>query len=183
MAHWTKEVSGQEEPPVFTQTVVRDSELSACLAELQQAIRDGANFEAEELLLFFLAELLRRYSCPWMDAEREAHNEVAKACMFLEEHFEQSISLEQLCRHVGLSKSSLLRAFTREKGITPYRYLQTVRINRAKQLLEQGIQPTEAALATGFSDQSHFTRFFRMFIGTTPGTYQEMFSQKEKGGA
>lgn len=78
----------------------------------------------------------------------------------------------------GLSKSALLRAFTRTKGITPYRYLQTVRVEAAKKLLEQGSPLIDAALQTGFSDQSHFTRSFSMFIGMAPGLYRDIFKDK-----
>ena len=46
----------------------------------------------------------------------------------MEENLDKPVSLEQICRHTGLGKSTLLRAFTREKGITPYRYLETLRI-------------------------------------------------------
>ncbi len=83
----------------------------------------------------------------------------------MSEHFAEHITLEELCKRSGLSKSTLLRAFTKSKGITPYRYLQTVRISKAKELLEQGVSPVDAAIQTGFSDQSHFSSFFHMFIG------------------
>jgi transcriptional regulator GlxA family with amidase domain len=99
----------------------------------------------------------------------------------MEEHFAQRIGLEQICRHVGLSKSTLLRAFTKSKGVTPYSYLENIRIGRAKKLLEQGALPVEAALQTGFSDQSHFANFFSRFIGLTPGVYREIFLEKEDG--
>ena len=95
-------------------------------------------------------------------------------------HFSEHISLEQLCEYSGLSKSTLLRAFTKSKGVTPYRYLQTIRINEAKKLLETGMSPLDAAMMTGFSDQSHFTSFFNMFIGLTPGAYREMFLSKKQ---
>jgi len=50
-----------------------------------------------------------------------------------------------------------------------------VRINQAKQLLEKGLEPLETAYQTGFSDQSHFTNFFKQFIGITPKQYQKIF--------
>ena len=98
----------------------------------------------------------------------------------MEQHYAERIDLEQLCRCAGLSKSTLLRAFTRSKGITPYRYLENIRISKAKTLLEQGIPPLTAALQTGFSDQSHFSNYFIRFIGLTPGVYQASF--KDTGG-
>ena len=70
--------------------------------------------------------------------------------------------------------------FTKEKGITPYRYLETIRINKAKKMLEQGVSPIETAILTGFSDQSHFTNYFNDFIGIAPGIYRNIFVQKDE---
>ena len=98
----------------------------------------------------------------------------------MSEHFAEHITLEELCKRSGLSKSTLLRAFTKSKGITPYRYLQTVRISKAKELLEQGVSPVDAAIQTGFSDQSHFSSFFHMFIGFSPAAYRRIFKEGGK---
>lgn len=73
--------------------------------------------------------------------------------------------MEDICAAAHLTKSTLLRAFTREMGITPYRFLENLRINRARAFLEQGDMPAEAAVKAGFSDQSHFSSFFTMFTG------------------
>ena len=89
------------------------------------------------------------------------------------------IYLDQICHLEGLSKSTLLRAFTKSKGVTPYSYLQNIRIGEAKKLLEQGLPPVEEALQTGFSDQSHFTNYFNRYIGLAPGVYREIFLMKE----
>lgn len=97
----------------------------------------------------------------------------------MEQHYTERIYLDQICRCVGLSKSTLLRAFTRSKGVTPYRYLENIRISKAKKLLEEGALPVEAALQTGFSDQSHFTNYFDQFIGISPGVYREIFFDKD----
>ncbi|MCI9591965.1 MAG: AraC family transcriptional regulator, partial [Lachnospiraceae bacterium] len=75
-----------------------------------------------------------------------------------------------------------IRAFTKSKGITPYRYLETIRINEAKKLLSKGVSPLDAAIRTGFSDQSHFTNYFTSFIGLAPGVYREIFFEKNKDG-
>ncbi|MEC3794407.1 helix-turn-helix transcriptional regulator, partial [Clostridioides difficile] len=75
----------------------------------------------------------------------------------------------------GMNKYSLLRNFTKLKGITPYRYLENIRVNKAKKLLEKGVEPIDAAIQTGFVDQSHFTNFFKNFIGLTPKQYQNIF--------
>ena len=54
----------------------------------------------------------------------------------------------------GAQQINFAAAFTKSKGVTPYSYLQNIRIGEAKKLLEQGLPPVEAALQTGFSDQS-----------------------------
>ncbi len=106
--------------------------------------------------------------------------EIERACAFMAENFAERITLEELCRCSGMSKSTLLRAFTKEKGVTPYRYLQSVRIGEAKKLLERGVSPSDAALQTGFSDQSHFSNFFSMFIGLSPAAYGRIFKGNGK---
>lgn len=59
---------------------------------------------------------------------------------------------------------------------------ESLRIGRAKKLLEQGASPMEAALQTGFSDQSHFTNYFTRFIGLTPGAYRDIFLKNDGAG-
>lgn len=94
----------------------------------------------------------------------------------MQRHFAERITLDRLCRCAHLSKSTLLRAFTREKGVTPYRYLEAVRIGEAKKLLERGVPPPKRRCARAFPDQRHFTNFFTRFIGLSPGTYREIFT-------
>jgi transcriptional regulator GlxA family with amidase domain len=69
----------------------------------------------------------------------------------------------------------LLRSFTKQNGISPYSYLESIRIGKAKKLLEQGIAPIDVAIQTGFTDQSHFTNFFKKFIGLTPKQYMNIY--------
>lgn len=99
----------------------------------------------------------------------------------MDTQYAEPLTLAQLCNCAGLSKSTLLRAFTQSKGMTPYRYLQTVRIGNAKKLLEQGATLMDAALGTGFYDQSHFSKFFTQFIGLAPGTYRDIFKHSSMG--
>lgn len=175
------EVTGSPALPGFSQCVVRDGELACCLRPLHEAIMAGSTeFEKEEYLLLAVSLLLERYSQPFESVIPECRAEVEAACAFMDAHYAERISLEQLCNCASLSKSTLLRAFTKSKGVTPYRYLEAVRVGAAKKLLEQGVAPADAALCTGFSDQSHFTNFFTNFIGLTPGAYRDIFLAREK---
>jgi transcriptional regulator GlxA family with amidase domain len=88
--------------------------------------------------------------------------------------------LDELAKLTGVSKYHMLRTFTKQKGISPYSYLETIRIGKAKQFLEQGHIPLDVAFETGFSDQSHFTNYFKKLIGLTPKQYQKIFSSENK---
>ncbi len=183
MLDLAEEVTGKQELPGFSKSVVCDEEIACHLRSLHEmAIKGTGEFKKEESLLFLLSYLIQNYGKPFESCIPECRQEIEKACEYMTVHFTEHIYLDQICRHAGLSKSTLLRAFTKEKGVTPYRYLETIRINAAKKLLSEGVQPVEAAIRTGFSDQSHFTNYFNQFIGLAPGTYREIFSEKGKGG-
>ncbi len=87
----------------------------------------------------------------------------------LENHAPERFSLEDMAGMARMGKFRLLRAFARLTGATPYRYLESARVNHAQELLERGLPAAEAALAAGFSDQSHLARAFRARLGVTPG--------------
>ena len=179
MREITRELTGTPFPPLFTSNLVQDEELTGRLITLHNMVMSGSGeFEKEEIFLFLLDALITRYAQPFDAPMPECMAEIGQACAFMDEHYSERITLEQLCRHCGLSKSTLLRAFTKERGITPYRYLENVRINQAKKLLEQGTSPAQAALMTGFTDQSHFTNYFSMFTGVAPGVYRKIFLEK-----
>jgi transcriptional regulator GlxA family with amidase domain len=96
----------------------------------------------------------------------------------LEENYTKTITLNDLSNLTGWSKYHLLRSFTKQKGISPYSYLETIRVNHAKKLLEQGVKPIEVTFLTGFSDQSHLTKFFKRLVGLTPKQYMRIFESE-----
>ncbi|MFG6378668.1 MAG: AraC family transcriptional regulator [Lachnospiraceae bacterium] len=183
MLDLAEEITGKQELPGFSKNVIYDNEVICYLRPLHEMVMNGnSEFGREENLLFLLSSLIQNYSQPFESCIPECRQEIEKACKFMEQHFTEHIYLDQICRHAGLSRSTLLRAFTKSKGITPYRYLETIRINEAKKLLSNGVSPLDTAIRTGFSDQSHFTNYFTSFIGLAPGVYHKIFSEKDKDG-
>ena len=180
MLDLAEEVTGRRKLPGFSKNVIFDEEVTCCLHPLHELVMKGScEFGKEENLLLLISLLIQRYGQSFESCIPECREEIEKACDFMEQHFADRIYLDQICRYAGLSKSTLLRAFTKSKGITPYSYLENIRIGKAKKLLEQGIPPIEAAMQTGFSDQSHFTNYFNRFIGLAPGLYRDIFLEKE----
>ncbi len=180
MLDWAEEVTGKRELPGFSPNVIHDEEAVCYLRPLHELVMKGScEFGKEENLLLLLSLLIQQYGQSFENCIPECRDEIERACTFMEQHYAERIYLDQICRHAGLGKSALLRAFTRSKGVTPYSYLENIRIGEARKLLEQGVPPIEAALQTGFSDQSHFTNYFNRFIGLAPGVYREIFLDKK----
>ena len=176
----TEEATGKRELLGFSENVIVDEEVTCYLRPLHEMImKDFDDLGREENLLLLISLLIQRYGQSFERCIPECRDEIEKVCRFMEQHFSEHIYLDQICHLEGLSKSTLLRAFTKSKGVTPYSYLQNIRIGEAKKLLEQGLPPVEAALQTGFSDQSHFTNYFNRYIGLAPGVYREIFLMKE----
>jgi len=181
MLDLVEEITGKREPLGFSQNVLRDEEIACYLRTLHEMVMaGGSEVGKEETLLLLVSALIGKFGQPLESCVPECPEEIERACAFMRGHFDQRISLEQICRQAGLSKSTLLRSFTKAKGITPYRYLEAIRVNAAKALLEQGVPPAEAAQRVGFFDQSHFTNYFGSFIGLAPGAYREIFQKKDE---
>jgi AraC family transcriptional regulator len=88
----------------------------------------------------------------------------------IEAHLSARLTVEQLAREVGLSPAHFARAFKETMGRPPYQYLLTLRLERARQLLDQPeARLADVAFETGFADQAHFTRLFKRAYGLPPG--------------
>jgi AraC family transcriptional regulator len=82
----------------------------------------------------------------------------------------ERLTLDVLAREAGLSPAHFARAFKESVGRAPHQYLMSLRLDRARRLLDApNAGLSDVALQTGFADQAHFTRFFKRRFGVTPG--------------
>ncbi len=175
MTRLVEEITGEKNLFRFYNNVIRDDYIEKYINLLYNTIINGsADFEKEETMLLLISVIIEKYGCPFLNFVDD-YNKIKRACLFIDENYEKHITLNQLCEHSGMSKSTLLRTFTKFKGVTPYRYIQAVRISKAKELLKNGVPLADAAIITGFSDQSHFSNFFHAFMGFSPSVYGHMF--------
>lgn len=97
--------------------------------------------------------------------------ELAK--MHILENYSKKITINDICRSLGCSKSTLLSAFKSEYGTTVNNYLCEVRIEESKKmLLGTYVSINEIAEATGFYDQAYFSKVFSQKEGITPSEYR-----------
>lgn len=168
--------------PQFWKPVQYRTELAGIFCDLHDRIMNGdPALEKEETYILFMERLLSD-SAHFAQNKTQAmeYKEIEDVCTFMEQHYAEPMTLNMLSGIANLNKYSLVRLFTRSKGITPYRFLQTIRIGEAKKLLEQGMEPAQVAQQTGFADQSHFSNYFSKFIGLTPGMYQAIFREENQ---
>jgi len=159
-------------PPRFTQPVLDDPELFRAWQDLYEAFATSAPASHRQaLLMVCLRELVRRHAAQAVEPRPE-NPAVALARGHLASHADQRVPLDDLARLAGLSRHHFLRTFKAATGLPPHTYQLQQAVEKAKSLLAGGAPISQAALDSGFSDQSHFSRLFRQFTGATPQQYR-----------
>lgn len=91
-------------------------------------------------------------------------------------HLDEDLSVANLAERAGFSERSFARAFRHEVGLTPAAYVEALRVERARTLLEDGAPTLEAvAQAAGFSSTEVLRRAFHRHIGVSPAEYRGRF--------
>ncbi len=99
---------------------------------------------------------------------------VLKMALFINENYQQDITLETLCKHFFLSKATICKRFKNVIRCSVMEYLFRVRVNKAKSLLsttEKSIE--EISFLCGFSSANYFSLVFKKEIGLSPLNYRK----------
>lgn len=130
------------------------------------------NYAAAALLYDFLIELYRITSGPQNDIPQ--CRIVASAIDYINAHFAEQISLDDISRAAAVSPQHLCRMFRSSMDTTPAEYLVKRRLQASKQLMISSNEPIERiALLCGFSTGNYFSMVFRKYEGITPGSYRK----------
>ena len=93
------------------------------------------------------------------------------------EHLDEAFSIERMASLASMSPRHFARVFAREVDMTPMEFLQSARIDRARNLLETGDLPLKTvAFKSGFGSVRHMRFLFSEKLGLTPTQYREQFS-------
>lgn len=94
---------------------------------------------------------------------------IARAIMWLKEHFAEQARVESLADHVGLSASAFHLHFKAMTGLSPLQYQKRFRLQEARRLmLSDGLDAAEAAFRVGYESPSQFGREYRRLFGAPP---------------
>jgi len=161
--------------PTFAGPVLQDPLLADRLIQLFRALEEPADpARSDAILHMALTTLVRRHGKGSTDSQRPKAKRpaVRRVVDYIRAHASEPLSLEELSGIARLSLYHFLRVFRKEVGLRPHEFLVNIRVDRARGLLSRGRSITEAAVETGFADQSHLTRWFKRIMGITPGNFR-----------
>lgn len=102
---------------------------------------------------------------------------VAQCQEWIALHYAEPNPVQTIARRTGLNPRTLSRRFLAATGRSPLEYVQEMRVEEAKQMLEVGSQPIDEISATvGYDDPAAFRRLFKRLVGISPSTYRRRFS-------
>lgn len=107
------------------------------------------------------------------DESKDTAHLILMTKSFIEAHYQEPLSLEQLASHFYISPSYLSRVFKRETGENISTFIQTIRIEQAKTLLKTtSLKSYEIADRVGIQDPVYFSRIFKKITGCKPKDYR-----------
>lgn len=144
-------------------------------------VEDDLGFEMARDVAQYLVMYLRRPGSQsqfsrFLSSQVPAGSPVHELQGWIHEHLDQDLSVERLSERLCMSPRNFTRVFTRETGTPPARYVEELRLEAARDRLEQGNQAIEeVAREVGFGSVLTLQRTFERQLQVTPSEYRERF--------
>jgi len=156
----------------------------------------GGAFISLNLVLYLIEKFCGRDASIWiskmfsidMDRVNQAHfavfqgqrrhedEDILKAQAYIEQHYDQQISVEQIAEQANMSKRNFIRRFKVATQNTPLEYLQRVKIESAKKELEKNaLNISTLMYNAGYNDLKTFRQVFKRITGLTPQDYRRKY--------
>lgn len=155
------------------------AEISGCLRNiLREMEQKHAGYEdvCQAYMEILLIRLMRSttLAVPEEHPAISANRQCAAVRRYIDLHFKEALTLEQLAEEGHMNKYYLSHAFKREYGVSPINYLISRRIDESKYLLaETDLSMSQIAQLLGFSSLSYFSQVFRRTQGVSPKEYRQ----------
>lgn len=111
---------------------------------------------------------------------RDTGSEYVQLVMeYIQNHFQEDLTVARLARYVGLNRSYLTTVFQNTVNMSPQQYLMRFRMERAAQMLQEGrLAVGEIARSCGYPDPLTFSKAFKRTLGVTPSQYRRTGGQE-----
>ena len=113
-------------------------------------------------------------ACETINSASSGSGIVRKCIDHMKNHCGEKISIDELAEKSGCSRRTLFLSFQKETGVSPWKYLTRLRIDKAKQMLGEANRKSlmQIAMDCGFASSSHFTSVFSRYVGRRPSIFQ-----------
>jgi AraC family transcriptional regulator of arabinose operon len=143
-----------------------------CFRQIQR-LSESSNAMRAVLQINLLEQALLWAAAVEREAVDPVDPRVRRTIEYMGGHLAEPITIDDLCRAAGASRSQLAAIFAPSTGFTPMRYLEKLRLERAMQLLRMTSRTVDSiATEVGFCDAKHFARRFRTLTGLSPTVYR-----------
>jgi transcriptional regulator GlxA family with amidase domain len=180
----------------YPQVRVQPARALVATGDAQRIVMAGGGSSWQDVTLYLIARLLgieeamrvaRIYLIDWhhvgqqpyasLSCSRQSDDATIVQCQtWAAHHYDHASPVGEMAKLSGLAERSFKRRFAKATGMAPMEYVQTLRLEEAKQILETTDQPIDAvAQDVGYGDASFFTRLFRRKVGMTPANYRKRF--------
>jgi len=161
---------------VYTSAGVTAS-MDLALAMVEEDFGRGVALRvAKELILFLQRPGGQSQFSVHLEAQVSEMGPIREITQWVAEHIANDLAVETLASRLGMSARNFARTFKRETDMTPGDYVEAVRVDAARRMLEEGDVPLKRVAALcGFNDQSAFRRAFVRRINVTPVEYRSRF--------
>ncbi len=131
---------------------------------------------SEHQLSFSIYELLLEFLNPSKTKDKTIHEEnITRAKEYVASHFNEQITVEILSDVANMSATNFSRVFRQQTGFSPYDFVLSTRVNKAKEyLLQTNMSVTQIAYETGFNSESNFIYCFTNNEGISPGRFRKL---------
>ncbi|MNM84658.1 HTH-type transcriptional regulator CdhR [compost metagenome] len=117
----------------------------------------------------------------WSMPKQHGDEAILRVQNWVEERFDQPLNIDELAVHFGFGIRNFKRRFLNATGYSPLAYLQALRIERAKQLLETTRLSFDSITnQVGYEDSNSFRRMFKQSVGSSPMAFRKLFALRDQ---
>ena len=162
--------------------VTAGMDLALALVEEDQG-RDVALAVARALVMFLRRPGGQAQFSAQLKVQFAEHEPLSELQAYILEHPREDLGVDALARRVGMSPRNFARVFTREVGVTPARFVASVRVETARRLLEETHGDLETICSrSGLGTPESMRRAFLRILGIPPGQYRDRFNRHQPAG-
>ncbi len=148
-----------------------DMSLEMVAADLGKAV---ANAIAKRLVLYARRPGYQSQFSPVLSAQSNAEAPFANLINWMRDNLASQLDVPRLAERVSMSERTFLRRFYKSIGETPARFVETMRLDQARNLLSTGTSIKDIAARTGYSSGAQFSKAFERRFGMTPMLFRQL---------